>query len=69
MVLNLLILLIEDELKNNKSERKILLTIDTDINLFMIMADFKRIKNTFYFVCKYKRSWEKGYMSWKISKK
>ena len=49
----------EDELKNNKTQRKILLTIDDGFLSFYKNAwpILKKKKNTFYFICKYKRSW------------
>ncbi len=49
----------EDELKNNKSERKILLTIDDGFLSFYEKAwpILKEKKNSIYFICKYPRSW------------
>ena len=49
----------ENELKNNKLKRKILLTIDDGFLSFYKNAwpIFKKKKNTIYFICKYSRSW------------
>ena len=51
----------EKELYNNKKQRKILLTIDDGYQSFYENAwpILKKSKNSFYFFCKYKRSWKK----------
>ena len=58
--LNLLILkTLKKSLSQNKNERKVLLTIDDGLYHFIKMHGqfLKEKENTFYFVCKYKRSW------------
>ena len=49
----------EDELKNNKLQRKILLTIDDGFLSFYENAwpILKKKKNSIYFICKHKGSW------------
>ena len=49
----------ENELKNNKSQRKVLLTIDDGFSSFYENAwpVLKKKENSFYFICKHKRSW------------
>ena len=48
----------ENELKNNKSQRKILLTIDDGFLSFYENAwPILKKENSFYIICKHKRSW------------
>ena len=49
----------ENELKNNKKQRKILLTIDDGFLSFYKNAwpILKEKKNSIYFICKHSRSW------------
>ena len=53
-------------LKNNKNERKILITIDDGYQSFYDNAwpILKERQNSFYIICKHKRGRKKGYMSW-----